>query len=378
MQPPKILFIPKVEEDRTSDRSPAVLRLLRKRHEVVALPSPWDRLLYDPARPKPPRYMLYVLDRLMAAVRGVRLARRTNIQLTFCETPHHALVGLWISRILAVPCVWDSHGNAAVAARSVGKGRVYTFLSTSLDRFLGRRVDALITVSKADAKAYEAMGVPPTRLHVIPTSVNVEEVEREANRDIPEGIATPGSAAAKTLIFFGSYKYAPNLDALRYINTRLAPYLEKEGIACQILVAGRDLPQMDMHPFVRPLGFVENLHALIRRADLCVVPIWSGVGILTKVVDTMATGTPLVLSSLATMGIPEIEDGVHALVADSPDSFPELVAVALRNPERMRRIAGNARRLVEERYDWRVQEPLLEDLLTGLAKGPGGSRHHGG
>jgi len=222
------------------------------------------------------------------------------------------------------------------------------------------------------------MGVPPARLHVIPTSVNVAEVEREANRNVPEEISAPGGAAAKTLIFFGSYKYAPNLDALRYINTRLAPYLEKEGIACQILVAGRDLPQMEMHPFVRPLGFVENIHALIRRADLCVVPIWSGVGILTKVVDTMATGTPLVLSSLATMGIPEIEDGVHALVATSPDTFPELVAVALRNPERMRRIAGNARRLVEERYDWRVQEPLLEDLLTGLAKRPGGSRHHGG
>jgi glycosyltransferase involved in cell wall biosynthesis len=274
--------------------------------------------------------------------------------------------------------VFDSHGNAAVAARSVGKGRVYTFLSTFLDRFLGRRVDAVITVSEADAEAYEAMGVPSARLHVIPTSVNVEEVEREANRDVPEWVAPPGDAGVKTLIFFGSYKYAPNLDALRYINTRLAPYLEKEGIACRILVAGRDLPEMDMHPFVKPMGFVENIHALLRRADLCVVPIWSGVGILTKVVDTMATGTPLVLSRFATMGIPEIEDGVHALVATSPDSFPELVAVALRNPERMRGIASNARRLVEERYDWRVQEPLLEDLLAGLVEGTGGPRHHGG
>ncbi|HYM40898.1 MAG TPA: glycosyltransferase family 4 protein [Thermoplasmata archaeon] len=373
MQPPRILFIPEVREDGTSDRSPAVLRLLRKRHEVITFPSPRDRLIYDTSRARAPRYALYAVDRLLAAVQGVRLGRKTHIELTFCETPHHALVGLWISRILGVPSVWDSHGNAAVAARSTGKGRVYTFLASALDRFLGRRVDALITVSKADAEAYEAMGVPPDRLHVIPTSVNVEEVEREAGQAVPRG-----TEAAKTLIFFGSYKYTPNLEALRFISARLAPYLEKEGIVCQILVAGRDLPRMDLHPSIQPVGFVEDIHALIRSADLCVVPIWSGVGILTKVVDTMATGTPLVMSRPATMGIPEIQDGVHALVATSPDRFPELVADALRNPEKMHEIAGNARRLVEARYDWRIQEPLLEDLLTKLTTGAGGSRHRGG
>ncbi len=377
MQPPRILFIPKVEEDRTSERTPTLLRLLRKRHEVIPLPFRWDRLIYDTARAKSPRYALYAVDKVLAAFWGLRLARKTNIQLTFCETPHHALVGLWISRILVVPCVWDSHGNAGAAARSLGKGRLYTFLVTSLDRFLGRRVDALITVSRTDAEAYEAMGVSPARLHVIPISVNVEQVEREASQEVSGGTASPGTTTRRTLVFFGSFKYAPNLEALEFISGRLAPYLERERLTCQIVIAGRDLPRVELHPWVKPVGFVENIHALIRRADLCIVPIWTGVGMLTKVVDMMATGTPMVMSSLATMGIPEIQDGVHALVASSPSAFPELVAVALRDPEAMRRIAGNARKLVRERYDWRVQEPLLEDLVAGLAEEQRESRPHG-
>lgn len=373
MEPPRILFIPRVEEDRTSDRTPALLRLLRNRHEVVTLPFPWDRYLYDPSRPKPPRYVLYVADKLLGVVRGIRLARQAKIQLTFCETPHHALVGLGISRILGVPCVWDSHGNAQLWARSMRKGRAYTFLTTWMDRFLGRRVDLLITVSKTDADAYEEMGVPPARLRVIPTSVNVEQVEREASRDLSEDAPWPGTPGRKTLIFFGSFKYAPNLDALRFISERLAPYLEREGIPCDIVVAGRDLPKTELHPWIRPVGFVENIHAWVRRADLCVVPIWNGVGILTKVVDTMATGTPLVVSSFATLGIPELRDGVHALVADRPEVFPELVAAALRDPERMKEMARNARGLVGERYDWRVYEPVLEELLTDLSDRGGGS-----
>lgn len=373
MEPPSILFIPRVEEDRTSDRSPALLRMLRTRHEVVTLPFPCDRYLYDPSRAKAPRYALYLVDKFLGALRGIRLARQTNIQLTFCETPHHALVGLCISRILGVPCVWDSHGNALLWARSMRKGKVYTFLTASMDRFLGRRVDLLITVSKTDADAYEGMGVPPSRVRVIPTSVNVEQVEREAGLGISEAALWPGTPGRKTLIFFGSFKYAPNLDALKFISERLAPYLEKEGIPCDIVVAGRDVPQMVLHPWVRPVGFVENIHAWVRRADLCVVPIWNGVGILTKVVDTMATGTPLVVSSFATLGIPELRDGIHALVADRPEVFLELVAAALRDPQRMKEMARNARGLVGERYDWRGYEPVLEELLTGLVDRGGGS-----
>ncbi len=373
MEPPSILFIPRVEENRTSDRSPALLRLLRAHHEVVTLPFPWDRYIYDPSRAKAPRYALYVVDKLVGALRGIWLARRTNVRLTFCETPHHALVGLWISRVLGLPCVWDSHGNALLWARSMGKGKVYTILTASLDRFLGRRADLLITVSKTDADAYEAMGVSHAKLRVIPTSVDVEAVEREASQGISGNASWPGTPGRKTLIFFGSFKYAPNVDALRFISEQVAPFLEKESIPCDILIAGRDLPEMELHPWIHPVGFVENIHAWVRRADLCVVPIWNGVGILTKVVDTMATGTPLVVSSFATLGIPELRDGVHALVADRPEVFPELVAAALRDPERMRQLATNARGLVRERYDWRVHEPVLEELLAGLARGNGGS-----
>ncbi len=364
MKPPRILFIPSVTEDKSSDRSPALLRLLRRRHEVVTLPFPWDRYLYDPSRAKAPRYLLYVVDRILGGIRGVLLARETGAQLTFCETPHHALVGLWVSRIRGVPCVWDSHGNAALAGRSLGRRALYVRLTTAIDRFLGRRVDALLTVSKADAEAYEAMGVPASRIHVIPTSVDLDQVLRAAGtRPPPPGA---GSGDTRTLVFFGSFKYAPNRDALTFINERLAPFLEKEGLACEILIAGRDVPTIAFHPYVRGVGFVEDLHAWIRRADLCVVPIWQGVGILTKVIDAMATGTPVVLSRLATKGIPEIRDGTHALVADSPEVFPERVADALRNPERMRRMAENAQALIRERYDWRVQEPLLEDILAQL------------
>lgn len=342
--------------------------LLRGRHEVVGLSFPLDRFVYDTGRGKAPRYALYPVAEAIGALRGLRLVRSRRLQVAFCETPHHALVGLWLSRLLGLRCIWDSHGNALLFARSVGKGKLYTFLSASLDRFLARRVDLLITVSERDAGAYAEMGAPRSRVQVVPTSVRLAEVDRQ----IESGPRRDAPAARRSLLFFGNFRYAPNLEALRFINDRLAPYLERLGMPVEIRIAGRDVPGMDFHPYVRPLGFVDNLPGCIRAADLCIVPVWTGVGILTKLVDIMAAGTPAVVSDFATSGIPEIRHGTHALVASSPEEFCRLVAEALRRGEEMQGLARNARRLVQETYDWSVQAPRLERMIETLVSPAGG------
>jgi glycosyltransferase involved in cell wall biosynthesis len=368
MQAPRILFIPEEKDAGTSDRIPVLMRILKQRHEVIGLASLWSGSIYATDRPKAPRYALYVIERALACLRGLRLARKHRVQIVFCETPHHALVGLWISRVLGLPCVWDSHGNALLFARSMGRGRFYTWLTAWLDGFLGRRVDALITVSQRDADAYVDMGVPRSRIRVIPTSVDLDRIDELARRSasqVPDAVpVTPG----RSLLFFGSFKYAPNLEAFRFINDRLAPYLVEEGIPCEIRLAGRDVPEDNLHPSIRRLGFVEDIHEWIRRSELCVVPVWNGVGILTKVVDIMASRTPAVLSSFVVHGIPEIRDGVHAIVVSREDEFPERVAFALRHGDEMRAMAETARTLVEKRYDWKVYEPVFEDLLTSLTQ----------
>lgn len=370
MEAARILFVPSVDEAATSERTPVMLRLLKQQHRVIGLVAPWDRTVYDPRRPKFARYLLYVLGQLRAVVHGVWRARRERVGLVFCETPHHALVGLCVARLRGIPCVWDSHGNALLFARSTLRGRAYTFLSASLDRFLARRVDLLLTVSRKDADAYEAMGSPHSRIQVIPTCVDLPQVDRQIGGR-PRGSSPTGSAPPKKiLIFFGSFGYDPNVQALAFITDVLAPFLEQNGVPCEIQIAGRDLPPRPLRRSVKPVGFVPDLYAWIRQSDLCIVPVWRGVGILTKALDVMAAGTPMVVSGLVTDGIPELRDGVHALVVPRPEEFPERVAFALNHPALMEQMAGNARRLIEERYDWRLYGPRLEDMIASLTRDP--------
>ncbi|MFQ5918531.1 MAG: glycosyltransferase family 4 protein [Thermoplasmata archaeon] len=358
----RVLFIPKAERLASSERGGMVYRTLNAHHAVVGLPCPRDRILYDPSRAKLPRYLLYLIDKAVLTLQGLRLALRHRVEVVFSETAHHALVGLAIARILGIRCVWDSHGNVRLFAESVGKGRLFTIFAGLLETFLGRRIDALITVSGRDAEAYGRMGVPPSKIHVIPLSLDLSAVETGT---VGRSRTEPTNGEVPILLFFGSFKYAPNREALEFIDEAVAPFLERNGLRCRINIAGRDIPDVSFHPFVNVLGFVPDIHATIRETDLCIVPVWRGVGTLTKVLDIMAAGTPSVLSGFAAEGIEGLEGGIHAWIAPSPEEFLQSVSRALDSPERAAAMADAARELIEQRYDWERQIPRLNRIVRG-------------
>ena len=360
----RVLFIPDVEGVRTAERTPLLYRTLKESHDVIGLRVAWDHLIYNTERAKVPRYLLYFLDKLVLGLRGLRLARRHSVDLVVCASSHHALPGLAIAKILGLQCVWDSQGNVKLFSESLGKGAFFSRISMGMEKFLGERVDALVTVSPRDAEAYAEMGIPQSKIHVIPISVVLRDID--AGR--LDTVEAAGHAPRKpVLLFFGSFRYSPNLEGLRFINDVLAPYLERKGVPCDILIAGRDIPEVSYHPFVKPLGFIHAIHDLVRGSDLSLVPVWKGVGILTKVLDSMAVGTPVVLTDFVAGLVPGVEDGINAFVAPSKEEFSKVVLEALADAEASEAVAREARRLVEERYDWGLYTDHLDQIVKGEA-----------
>src|SRR5437867_8456280 len=335
---PRILFIPYVTPAPTSERTPVLLELLRERYPLVALSAPWDRIVYDPTRPPWARALLYVLDKVLLILRGVLEGRRFRANLVFCESAHHALAGVGIARLLGARCVWDSHGNGALFFEAMGKRGLFARLTQRLESFLGHSVDELITVSKIDADAYVGMGLPREKVHVIPTCAGRSLLENDGG-DPAKVSPLP------VILFFGSFTYEPNRDALEFINRTLAPYLDRQGVRCEILIAGRDVPRGPFHPSIRVIGFVPDIYAQIRSATLSIVPVRKGVGILTKVVDVMACGTPVVMFAFARRGIPGIQHGVNAYVASSEEEFLRGVKDAVSDEGMRGAMAHRAREL---------------------------------
>jgi glycosyltransferase involved in cell wall biosynthesis len=259
---------------------------------------------------------------------------------------------------------WLYYENRAAAARGGGGARgrarflahmteARRWLDYDLPRFAD--YDALVTVSEHDAEVLER--VTATRVEAIPSGVDT--------RALRPGPVPPGAPPA--LIFTGTMSWPPNAEGLRWLLREVWPRVRDAVPDARLLAVGGGPPE-DVKRLaaaddrVELPGRVPELEPWFERASVVVIPILSGAGIRLKVLDALASGRAIVSTTMGAEGA-VVEDGVHLVLADDAASFADAVVAKLRDPGDM---GARARRLAEERYDWRVLGDRLEALLRGL------------
>lgn len=216
---------------------------------------------------------------------------------------------------------------------------------------LCRAVDRALVGSALDR---EAMGAPPG-LAVVTSGVDlVEFAYQRAGR------------SADTVVFSGHMSYFPNVQAAVWFGRSVLPRVRAAVPGVRFHVVGahparaiRRLPRD--HARIEVSGFVDSLSSHLRRAAVAVAPMRAGSGQPLKILEAMASGTPVVATALAARGL-EARPGEHLLVADDPPAFAEGVVRLLRDRDLAEALAANARRLVEARYTWEHSVAQLEAI----------------
>lgn len=216
--------------------------------------------------------------------------------------------------------------------------------------------DLLVTVSELDAEL--AARETSVRTVAIPSGVDTR-----ALKPAPE----PGEEPAEpALIFTGSMRWPPNAEGLRWLLREVWPRVRAEVSEARLLVVGADPPD-DARAMaderVRMAGRVPELGPWFEDAAVVVIPILSGAGIRLKVLDALASGRAIVSTTMGAQGA-QVRDGEHLVLADGPERFAGAVVRLLRDSAERRRLGAAARRLAEERYDWRALGDRFEALLT--------------
>jgi glycosyltransferase involved in cell wall biosynthesis len=96
----------------------------------------------------------------------------------------------------------------------------------------------------------------------------------------------------------------------------------------------------------------------LAAASLAVIPLRAGSGLQNKVLEALATGTPVVTTPRATEGL-DVRPGEHLLVAEDAAGLADVAIAVLRDPGRAQALARAGRALVERRYRW-------EDSAAGV------------
>jgi len=97
------------------------------------------------------------------------------------------------------------------------------------------------------------------------------------------------------------------------------------------------------------------------------VPLFFESGTRFKILEAGATGIPIVSTTLGAEGLP-VKDGVHLLIADSPEEFALAVNKILCSPELSRTLSANCKSLIFEKFS--IQSLAIEarEIINSLGK----------
>jgi glycosyltransferase involved in cell wall biosynthesis len=164
-----------------------------------------------------------------------------------------------------------------------------------------------------------------------------------------------------------------NADGVEWFYHHVWPQLSRNHPEVRFYIVGagagprlRRLAQKDRRIIVT--GEVKDLRPYRNRARVFVSPVRLGSGMRLKVLEAMASGLPVVSTSLGVAGI-EAQTGVNCLVADTPELFTRSVEWLLTDRTLSVRMARNAREMVEKKYTLeeglRRFEKTLQSILEG-------------
>jgi glycosyltransferase involved in cell wall biosynthesis len=190
--------------------------------------------------------------------------------------------------------------------------------------------------------------------------------------EVPNAVVLPALTAVgrppgeRRLLFLGNLTYAPNVEGARWMVEEVMPLLDREVSLDLVGPAASAVEALEGRG-VRVLGQVPEVGSHYARADVVVVPLWSGSGTRIKVLEAMAWCRPVVSTSTGLAGI-AATDGEHVLVADTAADFARAVT-DLFDRVRSDPMVDAARNLVAESYDATTQEGATAQLLSRVTGG---------
>jgi ribosomal protein S18 acetylase RimI-like enzyme len=190
--------------------------------------------------------------------------------------------------------------------------------------------------------------------------------------DLVRFVPRPETAGRK-LLFIGSFRHFPNIEAFRYLTEEILPVTPEIDLT---VVAG---PNPWLHwtnytgtlrpPGNRILEFVADVRPLYHEANVVVVPTRESAGTNVKVLEAMAMERAVVSTSSGCAGL-GCEHGVNVWIADTAADFAAGIVKLLEDTPLRSKIAAAGRVHVEKRFDWRSIGLRQRALVRELAGNP--------
>lgn len=167
-----------------------------------------------------------------------------------------------------------------------------------------------------------------------------------------------------TVLSVGTFKWLPNVEAVEFLVTKVWPLIRKKISSAELKIVG-NAPTESVYEYEKQdasidvVGRIPDIRDAFATSDILMAPVFSGKGTRYKVLEAMASGTPIVATTTAVEGL-EVTNGVHVMTSNTPEGMADLAVELLQNKEKREQMAKNGKIFVKENYDWSLISHKLD------------------
>ena len=329
-------------------------------------PVPWYRkLAAGPSWHKP------YLDILLCFT-ALATARRYRPDVIHAHLHEGAFLGLFLKKILRIPLVFDCQGSLTAEMLDHGfvrKGALPYRLFRFVEKIVNNGADFIIASSRAGATDLtETWGVPASKVRGLIDGVDTAVFTPCPQDEARRALGLPSDRPI--VVFLGVLNRYQGVDLLLDV----VKILQQRGTAPRFLVMG--FPEEGYRQRAAALGIGDlvtftgrvdygRASLYLCAGDIAVSPKISLTEANGKLFNYMACGLPTVVFDNPVNREILGDTGVYAAPGD-PDDFAARIEELLRNPGRMREIAGQVRAKADQEHSWRSRGEELVGIYRKL------------
>ena len=206
--------------------------------------------------------------------------------------------------------------------------------------------DYIITLNNKDGKIISEY----SEVHILNPYINIMNLDKKEH----EGI---------NIMFWGAMNRMENEDAVMYFINEIWTHVNKENVKFYIVGSNpsTEVRSLECNNVV-VTGFVEDPKEVFENMDISVVPLRLGAGIKIKVLESLASGLPVITTSVGAEGI-IAENNRDVLIEDDPIYFAEKLNNLIIDKEKRNFISHNGKKTIEDNYFKEHNAEVLKKIL---------------
>jgi polysaccharide biosynthesis protein PslH len=229
------------------------------------------------------------------------------------------------------------------------------------EKYFWKKANKLVTMSQEDKGFIQNEIEQDLDIDVVANGVDMEffsKTQKDAIKD-------------PTVLFVGTFKWLPNVDAVEFLAEKIWPKILQKMPKAKLHIVGfspnTKILEYNKQDSITVSGHVEDIRDAYRKAHVLLAPVRSGKGTRFKVLEAMATGTPIVATPLCVEGLAVVPNK-HVIISSTAEGLADKTVDLLQNKDLQKKLAENGKKLVSAQYDWKAISKELDRTYQDLGK----------